>query len=93
VIQQGLHKLLMEDAVKTAANQTGMKHQGMEPAGAALGIPAAMQSAGVDEKTFSGMEMGFVIARRNKAAALSDQNGFPFFVPVPGNIGNAKSSS
>lgn len=88
MVQQRLHKLLMEDTVETPAHQPWMEDHGVEPALAVVHIPASVEGTGMDKKTISRLQIGFLISGSNKTVSLGDQNGFPFLMPVPGNIRN-----
>ena len=53
MVQQRLHKLLMEDTVETPAHQPWMEDHGVEPALAVVHIPASVEGTGMDKKTIS----------------------------------------
>jgi hypothetical protein len=86
MVKEGLHKLLMVDAVQAAAYQSGMKHHRVEHASAVVCIPAAVEGSGVDEKALTGLQDGFVISGGHKTVTSGDPDSLPLFVPVPGNI-------
>lgn len=85
-VQQRLHIALVEDTVQTAPYQPGMEHERVEHAPRVLRVPAAVKDAGIDEEAFSGVEGDFLVSRSDDAASMGDDDGFPFLVPVPGNV-------
>ena len=90
MVQQRLYKLLMEDTVETPAHQPGMEDHGVEPAPTVIHIPASVEGTGMDEKTISCLQIGFLFSGSHKTVSLGDQYSFPFLVPVPGNIRNSE---
>jgi hypothetical protein len=90
MVQQRLHKLLMKDTVETPTHQPGMEDHGVEPAPAVIHIPASVEGTGMDEKTIPRLQVGLLISRSHQAVSLRDHYGFPFLVPVPGNIRNSE---
>ncbi len=90
MVQQWLDKVLMEDAVRTSSHQTRMKNHGMEGATTVFYIPTAVKRAGMNEESFSTLQILFLVSGSYQTAAVGNQNSFPFFMPVPGYIANTK---
>ena len=80
----------MDGTVCTAADEPGMEYNGMKYTTACIRIPATVENSGIDKKTLSCVKRGFLRPDCNCAAACYDSNGFPFGMPVPWNIHNAK---